>query len=235
MREKESVHFAFPFRVPAGDVRLDLGWAAIRPGAGQIEGSCRDYFCVQGAVDLSNSRSGVWLVCLDAPLVEMGAMTDESPAVRGYRRWRTEVPSGQTVFSYAMNNYWHTNYKADQEGPAELRYRIVPHGEEPPEALKRVGIEAARPLVVTPPLAAPPRRPALEVSPAAVVVSSLAPSADRAGWIARLFNAGGATEEVRLTVEGSVRRSNPDEERLDPIEGRFPMGPGEVMTVRIDR
>lgn len=38
------------------------------------------------------------------------------------------LPRTQTFFSYVMNNYWHTNYKADQDGPVTFRYALRPHG-----------------------------------------------------------------------------------------------------------
>ncbi|MCK7537980.1 MAG: hypothetical protein MZV63_47010 [Marinilabiliales bacterium] len=83
VRDKESVHFAFPFRVPGGEVKLDLGWASIRPDADQIAGANKDFFCVQNAVDVSNAEYGLTWISLDAPLVEIGRMTDETPGPGG--------------------------------------------------------------------------------------------------------------------------------------------------------
>ncbi|MCX6562012.1 MAG: hypothetical protein NTU60_00250, partial [Candidatus Aminicenantes bacterium] len=147
VREKESVHIAFPFRVIDGIVRLDIGWGLIRPDADQIAGSCKDFFGVLAA-DVSNSRMGLTWVSFDAPLVEIGRMTDETLFDKSGRRWRTEIGPTQTLYSYAMNNYWHTNYKADQEGPVTLRYSIRPHGVYNSAEVVRFGLERTRPLVV---------------------------------------------------------------------------------------
>jgi alpha-mannosidase len=38
--------------------------------------------------------------------------------------WRRSIVPDGTLFAYAMNNYWHTNYAASQEGPATFRFRI---------------------------------------------------------------------------------------------------------------
>lgn len=83
VREKESLHFAFPFSVPGGTVRLDSGWALVRPEADQIPGSCKDYFCVHNSVDISNQDYGLIWISLDAPLVEIGRMTNEATVEKG--------------------------------------------------------------------------------------------------------------------------------------------------------
>ncbi|RPH36002.1 hypothetical protein EHM92_05235, partial [bacterium] len=43
VREKESVHFAFPMNVPDGAFRLDGGWGIMRPMIDQLPGSCMDF------------------------------------------------------------------------------------------------------------------------------------------------------------------------------------------------
>ncbi len=35
---------------------------------------------------------------------------------------------GSNWFSYVMNNYWHTNYKSDQQGLSGYNYALRPHG-----------------------------------------------------------------------------------------------------------
>ena len=39
-------------------------------------------------------------------------------------------PHRGTIFSYVMNNYWHTNYVAGQGGDFTFRY-VLTSGEEP--------------------------------------------------------------------------------------------------------
>jgi alpha-mannosidase len=96
-----------------------------------------------------------------------------------------------------MNNYWHTNYKADQEGPATLRYAVTPHRSPDPAAAKRLGLEATTPLlaVAADPASPPPRFP-LAVLSDAFVATRLKPAADGKGWIVRFFNASSRTEKL---------------------------------------
>ena len=77
-RTKESVHIGFPFYLPGGSVRIDNGWEAITPGRNQLAGSNYDYYPVQRWADISDAGAGVTLYSPDAPLLEVGAMTDET-------------------------------------------------------------------------------------------------------------------------------------------------------------
>ena len=241
VREKESVHFAYPFKIPDGSFRLDLGWGTIRPEADQIPGSCKDYFCVQNSVDISNRDYGLTWVSLDAPLIEIGRMTDESAVEKGVRAWRTELEPSQTIYSYAMNNYWHTNYRADQEGVVTFRYSVRPHRGYEAAEVKKFGLERSQPLVVSP-SAENPKRPAgslLEVEPSGVIVASLKPGPDKKCWIAKLYNASGRPENIKLRGaicrEGSIYLSNPSEDRLEKARDGLVLLPFEIVTLRIEK
>jgi len=240
VREKESVHIGFPFLVPDGEVRIDLGWGFLRPGVNQIAGSNRDFFCLHNAADVSNGEYGVTWMSLDAPLVEVGEMTDERIVERGGRKWRTSVPASRRLFAYVMNNYWHTNYKADQEGPVELRFFMRPHFRLNPADVVRWGIEAVRPFVVLPATASGPlwSGPGLEAQPTSVVVVSLKPSRDGRALIARLYNPSDQPTDTiltgRLAQAGTIYRSSPFENRGEAVAGPILMMPYETLAVRIE-
>jgi len=240
VRDKESVHFAFPFRVPGGEVKLDLGWASIRPDVDQIAGANKDFYCVQNAVDVSNAEYGLTWISLDAPLVEIGRMTDETPGPGGTRRWQTETGTSQTLYSYAMNNYWHTNYKADQEGPATFRFVIRPRAANDPIGMTRSGIASDRPMIVLPAAPAAPFGSPLNLLPGPVLATAIRPAADGAAVMVRLYNPTGRPAEAhlrgRLLENGTAYRSSPFEERGEKIEGgRIALLPFETTLVRIER
>ncbi len=199
VREKESVHFAFPFHVPGGEFHLDAGWGVLRPTLDQLPGSCKDYLSSGRWLDLSNKEYGVTWTTVESPLVEIGAMTDERPAVKGYRAWRTAIPEGTTFYSYAMNNYWHTNYTADQEGTATTHYTVTPHtGFNPVDAYRR-GVESSQPLIArTGSDATSPAGTLLAPSAPSIVVTSLMPSADGKAMMVRLFNASAAEQSFSV-------------------------------------
>ncbi len=240
VRDKESVHFGFPLVVPGGVARIDLGWAEVCPEADQIPGSCRDFFCVRDSIDVSNADCGLTWVSPDAPLAEIGRMTDETPGPGGTRTWRQTIEPSQTIYSYAMNNYWHTNYKADQEGPVELRYALIPHAGFERAAVKRLSLEYVRPLIVAPSgegrtLPAAP----FEISSAGIIVSSLRPALDGTGWVARLYNASGRPQEFEVRGAASAVSAificDIDGNRLRPLAGPLSLPGYGLITLRFDR
>jgi hypothetical protein len=239
VREKESVHLGFPFYVPGGVVRMDNGWEVIRPENGQLPGSCKDYFSVQRWVDISNDTRGVTWTNPDAPLVEVGQMTSELPNDEGQRVWRRSIAPAQNIYSYVMNNYWHTNYRADQEGKVTFHYSIFPHDHYDSGRAERAGMEQGQPLLLIP---AKNRlkdsKSLLSVEPGSVIVTSLKPSDDRKGYIVRLYNAG--EDLARAAIHwnrGKVRMfmSNISEEKNG--EARFPilLPKYGVAAIRVDR
>jgi hypothetical protein len=200
VRKKESVHIAFPFSVPGGQARVDVGWGFVRPEIDQIAGACRDFFCARDSIDVSNEEFGVTWTALDAPLVEIGAITDETPREGERRAWLEKASPSSLVYSYAMNNYWHTNYKADQEGPVTLRYSVAPHRGNGTATVKRLGLEAASPLLpVSADAAAPVPRFPLTLDSPAFAAMSLRPSQDGEAWMLRLLNASDRAETLCLS------------------------------------
>jgi alpha-mannosidase len=199
IRTKEGVHLAFPFEVPGGQLRFDVASGVVRPDSDQLRGSARNFVEVQSWVDVANDSLGVTWTTPDAPLVEIGGITAESP-------WMRAIPPTQAVYSYVMNNYWHTNYKADQEGPVTFRYDIRPHGGFDPVAATRLGTEAREPLVVTAAAGpAPPAEPLLRLGSAEVVVTSLRPGTDGRSWLVALYNPSAEPQRVGLQWRRGVR------------------------------
>jgi alpha-mannosidase len=147
---KESIHFSFPFRLTGGEVRVDGGSSVVRPGIDQLPGANHDYFCASRWADVSNRRIGVTLAVPDAPFLEVGAITSEILNASGTRNWRESVPAGMNLYSYVMNNYWHTNYRSDEEGLAVFEYRLTPHGPFDEIEAGRRGAEAGQPLIIMP-------------------------------------------------------------------------------------
>ena len=236
VRSKEAVHFGFPFVVPEGVVRIDLGFGVIRPEADQLPGSCKDYYSAQRWVDVSNQDYGITLTVAEAPLVEVGEMHSELPSPRNVNWKKSQSPSSRLA-SYVMNNYWHTNYKADQEGVSTYHYSIVPHGLFNQGNAMRTGIERSQPLIVRQVGKDDPRPNSLfEVSPRSVIASYVKPVSGGNGYLVRLFNAGGSPEVATFTVGGkpkSVYLSNPWEERGKLVEA-ITLPANGIVTVRVE-
>jgi alpha-mannosidase len=202
VREKEGVHFGFGFAVPDATVRMDLAWAVLRPETDQLPGACRNWFTVQRWADVSNAAFGVTWALVDAPLVEVGGLTaDRIGSLSNPKDWLAKIEPSSTLYSWVMNNHWHTNYRAEQEGPTVFRYALRPHGTYDPVAAQRCGIECSQPLIAVPTSASYPLAPPapLKVEPADVLVAGLRPTADGRALLIRLFNAADRPVTAQLT------------------------------------
>ena len=236
----EAVHFGFAFNVPGGVMRMDVPWAVVRPESDQLPGACKNYFSVGRWIDLSNDQFGVTWATLDAPLVEVGAITvDVLPGVFEPKNWIRHLEPTGTFYSYVMNNYWETNYKASQDGMVVFRYSILPHQQYDAAAAARFGIERSQPLVVVPVDAnASSPRSLFQVEPASVLVSSLKPSEDGGAFMVRLFNAGDTAAQATLSWSDpppkSVSTSSPFEEQGPELSGPIDMPAYGIVTLRAE-
>jgi hypothetical protein len=247
IRQPEGLYFDFPFRgLKNAAIRFNTAWAPVRLEEDLLPGACKNWFCVQDWVEISDRRQTVVLSPMDAPLVEIGEI---HPNLRGSRlpvieRLWLNPPR---VLSFFMNNYWHTNYRASQPGATWFRYRLYRYdGPSDPVKTMRRGIEAREPLRAT--VVAAGNKGSLpadthsfaRVTPDHVIVTAIAP-AERAGTLIRLHEIAGRTARVTLTVPGfgkQAERVNLWEQpqgKLDIRDGEigFDAGPREIATIRV--
>ena len=145
---KEAIHIAFPFLINNPEVKIGVDSAFITPEEGQIPGSNKDFYSVQRWLDVSNKDYGVTISSPESALFEVGNLVDEREVNNGTKLWRTENHSSNTVFAYVMNNYWHTNYKAYQDGKVTFNFILQFHKEFDLWDAQRAGAEATEPLLV---------------------------------------------------------------------------------------
>jgi hypothetical protein len=234
--EQEAVHLVFPFKVPDGVMRMDIPWAVVRPETDQLPGACKNYFTVQRWVDVSNNDYGVTWATPDAPLIEVGAITNDP---RGKSvGWIESIQPSTTLYSYVMNNYWETNYKASQEGPTTFRYSIEPHNDFDPGKAAKFGTEQSQPLIAVPVDTKTPMQDSImKVEPESIIVTALKPSSDGKAWIIRLFNAGGQIEKAAVTwskpAPNTIWLSNMAEEEVNKLTGSIDMAAYDIVTLKV--
>ena len=132
---KEGVYFAFPAGVqtPEFAYATQQGW--VDPAHDLLKGASLEWFSIQKWMAVHDSGMTVAIVPLDASLASFGDIN------RGL--WPSEfTPKTSTLFSYAMNNYWHTNYRAGQGGTFTFRYTMTSAKDFDPPALSRLGWES---------------------------------------------------------------------------------------------
>jgi len=115
--DKEGIYFQFPFALEKPDIIVELPGVFMDIAREQVKGACSEWFSINNIV-LLKERIDIAFYSEDAPLITV------NDVFRG--RWRTQIkPENGRIFSYVMNNYWHTNYKASQSGTFKFRYRIT--------------------------------------------------------------------------------------------------------------
>ena len=197
---KESVNFAFPFHVPGGRMLVDLPIGAIHPETDLMPSACKNWLTAGRWADVANDDFGVTWTTLDAPLVEVGGITANLlNSQTDWKTWRQAIEPTQHLYSWAMNNHWHTNYRAYQEGPIAFRYAVRPHRKSSPAEASRYAIALTQPLIATPARGPKPSgKPLLTLSTDEVIVTALKPTDDGKATLVRLYGASGRDTEVSL-------------------------------------
>jgi hypothetical protein len=236
---KESVHFAFPFAIPDGQLHMDIPLAEMRPEIDQLPGSCKNWLPVGRWIDVANENHGVTWVTLDAPLVEVGEV---SATLAGSQRnpilWRDSIAPTQKLYSAVINNYWETNYCASQEGLVEFRYAIRAHSGYDSAAASRFAIGLSQPLPASAASSEPPVSSLFRVEPTDVLVLTLKPSDDGQALIISLFGASGEHRKARLhwplTQPRRVWLTDLSERPIEPIDGDIDIAGWEVVALRVE-
>ena len=118
VRLPEAVYFAFPFKCEGGKFVFEIADGIMRPEVDQLPRSVRDWYTVQNWVELSGPDSTTVWAPIEAPLVQFGDVNTG--------KWLQKLEIlNPWLYSYAMNNYWMTNFKASQGGPATFRYALT--------------------------------------------------------------------------------------------------------------
>jgi hypothetical protein len=200
VRAVEGVHLGFGLNVPNPTVRVNSALAVTEVEKQQLPGACRNWYSVERWLDVSNDTYGVTLTSADVPEFEVGGLTANLPRSQpNPRAYLAHITPSSTLYAWVMNNHWHTNYPADQEGPVTVRFALCPHG--PFDALQaaRVGMETTEPLLVTKAAGPPPTGSRLTVAPDGVQAFTLKPSEDGKALIVRLMAVSGRDEQATLT------------------------------------
>ncbi len=246
VNNKEAVYFAFPVAAerPEFSYEIQNGW--VDPARDTLKGGNVAWFTVQDWVRVASAGLSVAVVPVDSPLVSLGDV------VRG--TWPEEFkPKAGTIFSYAMNNYWHTNFRRVQSGDFTFRYSVTSGGDLTPTELARFGRAAMTPLemgtLVPNDKFEDPERPLpadansfLEVDAPNVAVVNWKVADDGKGTIIRLLETGGTAASAHLTfpifdVE-SAWRANAAEENQEPLHPSghslaVDLKPHEIVTLRV--
>ncbi len=118
-RDKESLHMAMPFNFTTPELSYGSEEKLLTFNTDQLPGSNKDFINVEQKVVV---QEGHLKAVVRSPLVnmfEIGSIIDEN-RTSGAKVWKTTNTDTSTLFLYILNNYWHTNFKAWQDGKMEF-------------------------------------------------------------------------------------------------------------------
>lgn len=114
----EVLYVLMPFPTGAALPRFSSGDVPFTPFTDQLPGSCRDYYAIDRWAHYA-TPAGHWVwVTRDAPMVTVG----------GPHTWQriTDKPADPNkLWSQVFDNFWHTNFVADEHGAMEFQFEFA--------------------------------------------------------------------------------------------------------------
>jgi len=247
VKTKEAVYLAFPFAIEHADFHYEIQNGVVDPAKNMYPGAGHEWFSVQHWISAEQEGLSAALMPLDASLVTLGDID------RGV--WPQEFGDRPgTIFSYLMNNYWWTNYRAGQGGHFHFRYVITSSSSTDSAKLSRAGWEEMTPLEsdevtsqdkeTNPPRTLDGKQVSfLNASDPNVVLEAWKPAEDGNGTILRLLDLGGATRSITIQTPlwslqeawqtDAVERNLKRLPLADPHGVEFTIHPNEILTLRL--
>ena len=245
--KKEAVYFAFPFAMSHPRFQYEIQNGVVDPAKDMYPGAGLEWFSVQHWVSVNEDGVSATVMPLDASLVTLGDINRGAwPDSFGERT--------ASIFSYVMNNYWHTNYRAEQGGAFRFRYVITSARQTDAPALSRLGWEEFTPLehdqirsqdkALNLPEPLPGRESSfLSVSDPNVLVDIWKPAEDGRGTILRFIDLGGASRSITIETPlvalskvvrtDAVERDGPAIAPDNPHAFRIEIHPYQIVTLRL--
>jgi alpha-mannosidase len=246
--KKEAVYFAFPFAMTHPQFQYEIQNGVVDPAKDMYPGAGHEWFSVQHWVSVQQDGMSATVMPLDASLVTLGDIN------RG--EWPDEFGRRPgNIFSYVMNNYWHTNYRAAQGGHFRFRYVVTSAAQTDVPALSRMAWEESTPMeedqIRSQDKALDLPRPLngnqgsfLSIDDPDLLLDTWKPAEDGNGTILRLIDLGGPSRTVTINVPlfsiGKISTADAVERDQKPIVPDTPhifkigVQSHQIMTIRLD-
>ncbi len=245
--DKEAVYFAFPLAMEQPQFQYEIQNGVVDPAKDMYAGAGHEWFSVQHWVSAQQNGVSATVMPLDAPLVTLGDINrGDWPAEFGKRTG--------TIFSYVMNNYWFTNYRAGQGGHFRFRYLFTSAPSTDATSLSRMGWEEMTPFetdeVTSQDKALDQPRPLdgkqgsfLDVQDPSLLLDTWKSAEDGNGTILRFLDFGGTTRQVTVQTPllqidqawqtDAVERNGKQLSLAGNGGFQFTIHPHEILTIRL--
>lgn len=117
----ENLYLSLPFDLPETTTYIDKSGCLIRPGIDQLPGTNMEFYLTQNGIVHKDDARALFVLSEDAPLVTFGELEPHEIELSNEKnQWKNK----EAGFSWMMNNYWETNFKADLGGFYEFSYSL---------------------------------------------------------------------------------------------------------------
>jgi len=141
--DPHGIYLPLPTALADGwDCDFETGGAVVKLDDEQLPYASRHYITAQRFIRIADDRRGLTVACPDAPLWQVG----------GFTFGRFGDPDGQvrrerpTLLAWLTNNYWSTNFQADQGGRIRFRFTLLAGPRRPLGQSAQAAIARAQPL-----------------------------------------------------------------------------------------
>lgn len=241
--DKEGVHFGFAFDLEQPVIHADLPWGIMEIEKDQLAVGNRNWLAFQRWLNLSDKEKNVTWCALNACTFEVGEMSANilGGAFRS-PEWIRKIKPSATIYSWALNNHWHTNFALSQEGTIRFDYRVQPaKGAYNAAEANRFGMEQIRPMIAVPVEQQYEYSPNMKLTGDESVVVSMIKTIDEGqSQIVRLRSVSDKEQEVSLTWNTKIPRrislcksgEEPDKEQV--TDGKIVVPAMGFTTVRLE-
>src|SRR5439155_3299565 len=105
----------FPFGFSNPVIEYGNSNKKLRYNVDQLPGSNKEFVSVEKEISVQENQLVATISSPLFALYEIGDIINEDKT-NGVKTWKKENNSTAALFLYIFNNYWHTNYKAYQDG-----------------------------------------------------------------------------------------------------------------------
>ncbi|HEU0163547.1 MAG TPA: hypothetical protein VFQ54_00810, partial [Thermomicrobiales bacterium] len=247
--QKESVYYAFPFNVDDAVINQEITGGVVNDNSPHVPGSLDHYRTLAhwATITSENSKPIAWATN-EAPLIQLGNIhIPYAPFPKTIPDWDAHPA---TIYSWALNNIWDTNFPPEQGGELTFSYAIGVGDDDHLRLGRDTGASVATPLVgFCAPVGAvatddmPESGSFLTLDHPAVQITHLAPARDGSGIAVFLYSLADRTMTAEIAITrlpvtaartGSFLETDFEEVPLANGRIEVTIGPGEFKSVVLE-
>ncbi|MGB3306736.1 MAG: hypothetical protein WBA63_11170 [Thermomicrobiales bacterium] len=244
--QKESLYFAFPFAGEDAAINCEITGGVVGPDSPHVPGSLDHYRTLaHWATITQDDQAPIAWATNEAPLVQFGNIhLPYAPFPATIPEWEAHPT---TIYSWALNNIWDTNFPPEQGGELTFSYVVGVGGDDAIALGRDTGAAASSPLVgvcapvgVTALPDTPDSGSFIRLDHPAVEISHLAPARDGSGIAVFLHSLADEPVTAAMEViypriarasEGTFLETGLTDLAIDNGRLNVAIAPGELKTV----